>query len=388
DSPTYTFVMIKPDGSDTLRQTINFMRNALKVFIGLNVTTPLNKLTLIRELMTGQALVQFNKGFNEQIAMQHALLRNQERQRSQAAGDAPDVVANNVAAVAPPGPHDDFIAAGLQALITYVAPHKALAKQKRWMRRFCRKPADITICEFANHVTRINNDELINLPPFAPGTVQCLTKDEIIDIILNGVPRSWTREMDKQDFDPVANSLTAVIHFCERMEAAEDFEPGREAQKTNTSKTNAKKAKSDKKEKSSEGGAKYCLLHGDNYSHDTNECTVLKKQADKLRRNHHDENKKPAHNNKTWKRNADQKTSASKKELAAFVRKQARKELYAFNRKRKLEDESSNDDERSVASLNNVEAAADTEDGEIDLAGFNYTDMDNLKIDSDDDVSV
>ena len=120
---------------------------------------------------------------------------------------------------------------------------------------------------------------------------------------------------------------------------------------------------------------------------------MLKKQAQQLRRNNDDGDRKPTHKNKTWKRDADQKTTASKKELAAFVRKQACKELYAFNKKRKAAETppSSDEDESSVASLHNVEALTRQEEGEVDeinLAGFNYGDMDNLKIDSGDDVSV
>jgi hypothetical protein len=41
------------------------------------------------------------------------------------------------------------------------------------------------------------------------------------------------------------------------------------------------------------------------------------------------------------------------------------------------------DDEKSTASLNNIESK---EDGEINLSAFNFQDMDNLKIDSEDDM--
>jgi hypothetical protein len=80
-------------------------------------------------------------------------------------------------------------------------------------------------------------------------------------------------------------------------------------------------------------------------------------------------NQKPAFNNKTWKRDASKSTS-----------KQARKELYAFAKKDKMTDK--DDDEKSVASLNNIESK---EDGEINLSTFNFQDMDDLKIDSKDD---
>jgi hypothetical protein len=163
------------------------------------------------------------------------------------------------------------------------------------------------------------------------------------------------------------------------MEAAEDFEPARDGQKTsNKSKPNKKKDHSKQGKSNSKGNDKYCLLHGNNPSHATDNCHVLKKQAQSLRKT--DGNQKPAFNNKTWKRDASKSTTTSKKELATFVRKQAHKELYAFAKKRKMADK--DDNETSTASLNNIESK---EDGEIDLSTFNFRDMDDLKIDSDDD---
>lgn len=95
---------------------------------------------------------------------------------------------------------------------------------------------------------------------------------------------------------------------------------------------------------------------------------MLKKQAEAMKQSR--SNTKPAYKNKTWKRDADKSTSTSKKELAAFVRKQTRKKLYAFNKKRKVIEEDDDDDEKSHASLNNIETE---EEGEIDLSSFNYT---------------
>jgi hypothetical protein len=47
--------------------------------------------------------------------------------------------------------------------------------------------------------------------------------------------------MDKQDFNSITKTLAEVVDFCERMEAAEDFEPARDGQKTSS------KSKPDKK---------------------------------------------------------------------------------------------------------------------------------------------
>lgn len=286
-----------------------------------------------------------------------------------------EAIKTELLAVAQPAVDDEHLVSGLTDMITYMAPHKALAKQKRWMRRFCRKPADMTIRVFTNHVTRINDDEIPILPPFN-GDSQKLSEDEIIDIILNGIPRSWMREMDKQGFDPVEKSLSDVIHFCERMEATEDFEPVRKDGKTKSD----NKSKSHKDKGNSSGGGKYCLLHGKD-SHNTDDCLVLQKKAKALRDNNGE--RKPAFKNKTWKRDADKSTSSSKKELAAFVKKTARKELHAFAKKRKAD---SDDDEESLNAI---------EEGEVNFSDLNFKDMDNLKIDSsdeedkdDDEVSV
>jgi hypothetical protein len=56
---------------------------------------------------------------------------------------------------------------------------------------------------------------------------------------------------------------------------------------------------------------------------------------------------------------------------------EARKELHAFAKKRKALSPEDKDKGR-VGSLHNLEA------GKIDLAAFNYSEMDDLKIDSDD----
>jgi hypothetical protein len=380
DSTVYSFTLVKLDGSETLRMGLDFYVKSQKVMVGLDITDIDKQLTMYRELMTGQALQQFNKGVDEYSKVMWAKEREDERKRQVAANASAADTTAAVNAVPKPAPDQATIAAGLGSLIRYMAPHKALAKQKRWLRRFCRKPADMPIRVFTNHVTRINDDELPILPPFG-GSSQKLSGDEVIDIVLNGIPRSWMREMDKQGFDPVEHTLTDVIHFCERMEATEDFDPARDGGKTKSK--DGKVPRKDSSKKGKTEGSKYCLLHGNNGSHNTDDCMVLKTQAKTLRGN--DGDRKPAYKNKTWKRDADKSTNSSKKELAAFVRKQTRKELYAFAKKRKASDD---DDDKSVNAM---------EEGELDFSKLNFGNMDELKSDSSnsdddskdgDDISV
>ncbi len=371
DSPTYSFTMRKLDGGKSLRQAIQFAYDMPTVITGLNITTATNKKAIYLQVLSGPPLTNFNAGYNGARVNEHARLRTEAYATEMRTSNDRNLARQAYDGVAEPPDHDDFIANGVCAILTYVAPHKALAKQKRWMRCFCRKPANMSVREYTNSLLRINERELHWLPPYAPD--QLLTSDELVDIVLHGVPRAWTQEMEKQDFNPDEKNLIEVIQFCERMEEAEDFHPDKNNKKT------TQKPKADKKEKSSSSeGPKHCLLHGDNYTHTTNECHVLKKQAKSLR-HQDDDDRKPPYKNKSWKRDAEKGTSSSKKELAAFVRKQARKELHAFAKKRKASS-SEDDEEGSAGSLHNLEA------GEIDLAAFNYSEMDDLKIDSDDDT--
>jgi hypothetical protein len=343
-------------------------------------------LAMYKQMLTGQALAQFNLGVTASIAKDHLMMKQNAHDNVKSGGGTDVDARTAYDAVAVPPLHEPHIKDGLRALVTYMAPHKALARQKRWMRRYCRKPADMKLRTFANHITNINEQELPNMPPFGPRDQQMLSTDEIIDIILNGIPRSWTREMDKQDFDPVAKTLAEVIDFCERMEAAEDFDPARNGGKTTTvTKKNGKSSTNNNNTKSNgQGGTKYCLLHGNNTTHNSDDCHVLKKQAAILKGD--GGGKMPASKNKTWKRDANKSTSTSKKELAAFVRKQARKELHAFSKeakKRKVIEDDTDDDNNSQASLNQMDE--ESEEGEIDISAFNYSKMDDLKIDSDDE---
>jgi hypothetical protein len=93
-------------------------------------------------------------------------------------------------AVAEPADHDNFIANGVCAILTYVAPQKTLAKQKRWMRQFCCKPATMSVREYTNGLRQINKQEMHWLPPFAPD--QLLTGNKLVDIGLHGVPQART----------------------------------------------------------------------------------------------------------------------------------------------------------------------------------------------------
>jgi hypothetical protein len=219
----------------------------------------------------------------------------------------------------------------------------------------------------------VNQDELPALPPF--GRNQHLLDDEIIDILFYGTPKSWFREMDRQGFDPLASTPTQVIDFLERIEQSEDFDGLRVDQCQKSS--GNKKKDSSKKKSGNKSGSKYCMLHG-NCSHSTDECNTLKEQANKLKTGSSGSDKN--FGNKTWTCKASDSTSSNKKELAAFIKKAVAKgvkEINSVDKKRKADDKDSSVDLHAFDSKPQVNFA-DMLDG--DLKDFNYTNMENLKI--------
>ena len=102
----------------------------------------------------------------------------------------------------------------LQAVILDAMPYKAITKQKRYMRRFTKKPPNMRFRTYVAHIMKINKEEILELPPFKD-MEQVLKKDDLVNILLNGMPTAWEDEMDKDDFDPEAHSIQELVDFCE-----------------------------------------------------------------------------------------------------------------------------------------------------------------------------
>ena len=87
----------------------------------------------------------------------------------------------------------------------------------------------------------------------------------------------------------------------------------------------------------------YCLKHGKNTMHDSNECHVMKKLADSL--------DKSKSKNKTWTKKAKKETTDSKKELATFIAKKVKAKVNAFGKNKAKP----NKDKNRKAELNAID---------------------------------
>jgi len=393
DSQKYAFTMAYADGSQSIRFQIQWVKNVNKVLLGMGIATAAAQDAMIQQLCSGRVLTQYNEAImvdrqTAKVERTRALVARVRRRliaTSTHAVETQEEFVNRQAHVqvtdeaVPPDPCTlGMIQPALISTIKMVSPYKALEKQKRFMRRKMRKPADMKVRIFVNHLHRINFDELPQLPPFATG--QELSNDELLDIILFGIPKSWVKEMDKQDFDPFAGEdIQGLIQFCERMEAAEDFhDSNNNNNKGSNSKNSHKKTKfSNNKGKPSKGNGKWCEYH-ETDTHDTSECSVLKKMKEGGKSNSSD--KKPFNKNKTWTKKSDDAKKFSKKELNALVKKasekavkKATKELNAVAKRKR-----SDDDDDSTSSLHML--ANKMKDVDDQLKNFNFEAVDKVEV--------
>ena len=147
--------------------------------------------------------------------------------------------------------------------------------------------------------------------------------------------------MDRQGKDPDTMSAEQIMTFCEQLEEAEDFTPAvkKEAGKGKSKGKGQKPSSNDKGD-----GKYYCLLHGKNDSHDSNDCHKLKDQAKRLKTGN---SQTGSSKNKTWKRDSDKSTNKSKKELNAMTKKMEKlqKEVNSIKKRK------SDDDDESVHNI-------------------------------------
>ena len=242
NSAGYEFIVPKIDGSEDVRSALEMQTNFYKVCEGMGATTATDQEKIGFQIFHGQALDQFKCGILSKRDEDRKVIRDAmtktpavaHRARvpavmyQAAAGGNPEVLAQaeipevlavpeetdaafaqRLLRVPLPAVTIEGIARGIYTLMAYMVPPKALARIKRYLRRKCRKPADMTCRVFYNHLARIAQEELPRLPPWKPG--QELSQDEMIDILLFAFPQSWQGEMTRQGYDPHESTPVDLI---------------------------------------------------------------------------------------------------------------------------------------------------------------------------------
>lgn len=251
NSPTYSLKMpIFKTGS--AEQWFHWRTQFKVVLRGQNLTTANNQFAMARRLLTGEALTRFN---------------------NEATNHRAETLAS--------------LATCLQAVTDYVLPKYALAHQKRYLRRLCRKPQDMPIKQYYARYKEINDYlALFN----EQGAANKLDDDEITEHLHFSIPNRWQKEMIMHGFEPIEGSIDEFLEFCERLEVTEGIY--NEVHKKPAGMPDLGSQPLSRKRASQSSNANnnarefFCMYHGENSSHDTNQCKVIKPQVDRLRASH------------------------------------------------------------------------------------------------------
>ena len=226
--------------SGSTEEYLKWRRNVSRALTGQGITDGPGKYNLTRKLLDGDALMVFNV-------------------KTTQIGNETNVNYERV----------------MDALTEHVFPLKALQTQKRFMRRFLRKPRDMKARDFVSRVCEIN--EMLNQFPGANGEGS-LPQDELLDLMEFGMPSSWQRQMIMHDFDPMDKSIPEFISMCERIEMTE---PETKKVSINDEVIPKKKRKANNGSTLKTSG-KYCMLHGD-CGHSTEDCRTMQRHTNSLK---------------------------------------------------------------------------------------------------------
>ena len=371
-------------GTESLRTTIKWRKDVTRIHIGMATPTAAAKVLITRELLRGTALTNFETYLASEASQIRNIAALAAAEASRVAGNdaaAQEAAAAAVHATALDTHYDDAcLNKGYDGVIDNIAPVKVLTKIKNDLRRHTRKPKGMTIREFYVRLLHINQEEIPYLSSQNGIAPRPLVDDELTDIIVNAVPRSWIREMDRQGRDPDCMLSGNVVAFLEQIETAEEFVPDKHQQSNDKGKKTQKF--SGNKNNNSGGGQKYCALHGKG-SHTTDECNTIKSQVKKMKSSNYSPGGNKPSGNKTWSKKAEDYKKKSQKDLNTMgkVVAKLKKEVNSLSKKRK------SDDSADEAELHAIEMELNA----LDMGGF---DIENIKKDmeaakkNDDDGSV
>jgi hypothetical protein len=397
DSPKIECQIQKINGSETLREGIKFFQDLEYVKTGCNLTEAEGIHKIAAQLLMGPARTTYIAAVDKAFTKLHENLRNdavveyirEYKAKNGGASPTKSVLLTVRNQVPKPDVNDTVVMAGKHAVLTYMAPTKALSKQQIWMRRHCRKPKEMSTKAFYSHLIRINDEELIHIPPSFDKS-QRLKDDDLIDIILNSIPKRWLVEFERISFDPTDKHIDELLQQCERMESIDTMTTDPDTKtvegKNSTKNKSTKKVKTHHAKKTGD-----CVIHGVGCGHSTEECKII--IGAKAKKGNYSSgttgtsstktsSDSGSRKSKTWTKKSDDAKTTTKKEMMAFVevvKEEFRKELNAFKNKghskgkknkpsKRKQEESDDESYASAKSVNQFDSNEFIFDDDDDLA--------------------
>ena len=327
DDDSSTYELTVPYFSDgTGQAALDVRANLNKIFTGQNITTGPDQCRMVRAILKGDALNAFNQKMTE-------------------------LGTENV----------NNCSIAIKEVVTNALPKKALLKQKRAMRKHFRFQAGMTIKGYVARFVELN--DLLAQFPENFNNDQKLKKEELLDIMMSGLPRVYQDKLTMEGFDPYGDNvdIATFCTICERVE---------ETQGNNWQQQASQPAKKPKhQQEHSNKRKKYCEKHG-HCAHSTAECRDLS-QDDKDK---HKENKKPRFQNKTWNRQASQ--TKSQADMKAF----SSMDMNAF-----IQQSIAQGIQEAVSKMQQQPSNGFAPKNQEELDNFNF---DKLNVSSDDEIDT
>ena len=128
------------------------------------------------------------------------------------------------------------------------------------------------------------NSRMAQLPPLFED-IQMLDESEMVDSLANKSSRTHKAMLISQGFNPESADLETFVEHCERTEPTDDIAGAKFAASDEDSEPRKKKngkTKDEHGKKRKKSSTKlHCSLHGENTSHTSKECNVLKSKRKK-----------------------------------------------------------------------------------------------------------
>ena len=243
DSQTYE-VTTAPFKWGKPEEWLNFVKVLNRILKGQNITRGADQFAMVRRLLDGQALSTFERAVTEQSLT--------------------ETVAN--------------VTVALDEVTKDIFPHRALETQLRALRRYVKKPRDMSIMHMVARLTELNNQ----IPNYPDGSDNNKLGDDVLkEVVEWAIPKAWKDQMALQRFRIERKTLEEVIEFCKDMEQYEKSNP--KPDRKESRKSTSTKRKRDTEFTAEKSTRFYCLYHGYG-KHDSNKCDVLRNLAKRRKR--------------------------------------------------------------------------------------------------------
>ena len=149
-----------------------------------------------------------------------------------------------------------------------IFPHRALELQQLWMKRYMRKPEDMTTRKMASAITRINN----YLPMFPDATPDSkFSESDLVGMLEWSLLGSWRSKFDLDGYRPSFYSKARLIEECEAIERnLKEYSEGEIESRNKNRKSGNHRAKDRKQGRGEdETNRFYCSECGRNNTHTT-----------------------------------------------------------------------------------------------------------------------